>query len=139
MTDPSSTVGPSKALVIGLWIAQVVIAVIFCMAGFIKLTTPIATLSQQMPWAGQAPVALVRFTALADLAGGLGILLPALTRIQPQLTVWAALGSSVLLVLAGAFHASRGEYPMVPVCAVLLALAVFVWWGRSRKAPIAAR
>jgi hypothetical protein len=73
------------------------------------------------------------------MAGGVGLLLPALTRIKPGLTVAAALGCTVLQALAIAFHISRGEVAMTPVNFTFLALSVFVLWGRGRKAPIPAR
>lgn len=85
------------------------------------------------------PEALVRFTGLVDLAGGLGVLLPALTRILPRLTVWAARGIIALQVLAGAFHLYRGEAMLLPFNLLLLAMAVFVAWGRNTRAPIASR
>lgn len=78
-------------------------------------------------------------TGIVDLLGGLGVLLPALTRIQPRLTVWAALGTIVLQVLAATLHLSRGEVMVVPMNLTLIALAAFVAWGRSRAVPIAAR
>jgi predicted ATPase with chaperone activity len=76
---------------------------------------------------------------LVDLAGGIGILLPSLTRILPKLTVLAALGCTVLQILAIAFHASRDEFMVLPFNAVLISLSIFVLWGRHNKAQIAAR
>lgn len=124
---------------VGLWAAQLVLFLVFIASGYTKLMTPIPALSAMMPWTGELPVGFVRFIALVDLAGGLGILLPALTRIQPRLGVLAALGIVVLQVLAIAFHTLRGEYMVLPLNFVLLPLAVFVLWGRSRKALITPR
>jgi uncharacterized membrane protein YphA (DoxX/SURF4 family) len=122
-----------------LWIAQVLLAVVFVAVGFMKLTTPIPDLAKMIPWAGQLPTAFVRFIAVVDLAGGIGILLPALTRIKSGLSVVAALGCSVLQVLAIMFHLSRGEGMVTPVNFILLALSLFVLWGRSKKIPILPR
>jgi len=133
------TPAPGRALRIALWVAQIVLAAVFVSAGFVKLTTPIPQLAAMMPWAGQYSETFVRSIALVDLAGGIGILLPALTRILPRLTVLAALGCAVLQVIALLFHASRGEMPVTPLNVVLLALSLFVLWGRNSKAPIAAR
>jgi len=133
------TAAPGRAFRIGLWAAQVVLAVVFISAGFVKLTTPIPQLAAMMPWAGQYSETFVRAIALVDLAGGIGILLPALTRILPRLTVLAALGCAVLQVIALLFHLSRGEAAVTPLNVVLLALALFVLWGRNSKAPIAPR
>lgn len=129
---------PSKAMNVALWIAQLLLAAAFGMAGAMKATTPIAELTPKMPWVANLPY-LVRFIGVSELAGALGLLLPALTRIKPWLTPLAALGLVVVMVLATAFHILRGEYPVLPVPLLLGALAAFVAWGRTRKAPIAAR
>ncbi len=128
-----------KPLRIALWVAQGLVAAMFVMSSVIKLATPITELAAMMPWAGQVSPAFVRFIGLVDLAGGVGILLPALTRIQPRLTVLAALGCVVLQVLAFGFHAFRGEFSVLPVNIVLLALSAFVLWGRSTKVQVAPR
>lgn len=133
---PSSS---DKAIRVSLWIAQALVFAAFCGAGFVKTMTPIPELAGMMPWTGQYSTAFVRFIGLVDLAGGLGILLPALTRIKPGLTVLAALGGSTLQVLAIAFHASRGEFAVLPLNFVLLPLCLFVLWGRGKRAPIAPR
>jgi len=138
-TATFETAAPGRALRIGLWIAQILVAFAFIGAGFVKLTTPIPQLAAMMPWAGQYSESFVRFIALVDLAGGIGILLPALTRILPRLTVLAALGCSVLQVFALIFHLSRGEAEVTPLNVVLLALSLFVLWGRNSKAPITPR
>lgn len=130
---------PGRALTIALWIAQVLVALVFIAAGFAKLTTPIAELSRTMQWTGQFPEGFVRFIGAVDLAGGLGILLPSLTRILPRLTVAAALGCVVLQVFALTFHLWRGEAMLTPLNIVLLSLSAFVLWGRAVKAPIAPR
>ncbi|CAB3744100.1 hypothetical protein LMG24238_07211 [Paraburkholderia sediminicola] len=136
-TNPPLVTG--KLLRIALWVAQVLLAVAFCGAGLTKLLTPIPQLSHMMPWTGTLPETFVRFIALVDLAGGLGILLPSLTRIRPGLSVLAALGCVALQVLAIGFHLSRGEASVLPLNFVLLPLSAFVLWGRSKRAPIAAR
>lgn len=138
-TGPAGTKTTGKFLRAGLWLAQLIVAGLFVMAGVMKTTTPIAELSAMMPWTGQLPAAFVRVIGLIDLAGGIGILLPALTRIKPQLTVAAALGCVVLQALAFSFHAMRGEYDVLPLNVVLFALCAFVLWGRGKAAPIAPR
>ncbi|MHC2707802.1 putative membrane protein [Bradyrhizobium diazoefficiens] len=92
------TATPGRALRIGLWAAQGLIFFVFASAGLVKLLTPIPQLAAMMPWAGQYSETFVRIIGLIDLAGGIGILLPALTRILPRLTVLAALGCTVLQV-----------------------------------------
>ena len=120
-----------------LWIVQVLLAVVFAMAGFMKSTQPIDSLVQNgMVWAGQVPVALVRFIGVSELLGAIGLILPAATKIKPSLTLLAALGLLTIMILAMAFHLSRGEAQALPINMVLGGLAAFVAWGRTTKAPI---
>ncbi len=133
---PANT--PRRALGAGLWLAQILIAFFMLFGAYMKLAAPAEEVAKMMVWATEYPT-LKTFTGIVDLLGGLGILLPALTRIQPRLTVLAALGVIALQVLAFGFHGSRGEWPATPFNVLLLALAAFVYWGRSKAAPIAAR
>jgi uncharacterized membrane protein YphA (DoxX/SURF4 family) len=130
---------PSKALHIGLWVVQVLLALMFTFAGTMKATQPIAALAAQMKWPGAVPEALVRFIGVSELLGGLGLILPAATRIKPILTPVAAIGLVTVMAMAAAFHVSRGELSALPVNAVIGGLAAFVAWGRMKKAPIAPR
>lgn len=98
-----------------------------------------ARLAEMIPWAGQVPAAFMYATALIDLCGGLGVLLPALTRIKPGLVVLAALGCAALQICAIVFHLSRGEGANTPFNFLLVALSLFVAWGRRSQAPILPR
>ena len=130
---------PSKALHITLWIAQGLLAAMFLMAGFMKLTQPLQKLAQMMPWTAQVPETLVRFIGLSELLGAVGLVLPSLLRIKPQLTPWAATGIAVIMLLATFFHISRGETSMIGVNLFIALLAAFIAWGRFKKVPIAAK
>jgi len=137
---PQSAPGQaSEALRVSLWVAQAAVFGVFCVAGFMKLTMPVREISRMWPWTGLVTEHFLRFIGLVDLAGGIGILLPALTRIAPWLTVAAALGCTVLQALAIGFHASRGEVSLTPLNFFLLALSVFVAWGRFKSSTILPR
>lgn len=135
----TNTAPVSKGANIGIWVAQVLGAGLFIMSGVMKTMTPIPELSAMMPWAGEYSATFVRVIGVIDIAGGLGLLLPSLTRIMPRLTVIAAAACVLLQILAIGFHAMRGEFEVLPLNAVYIALAVIVLWGRGRKAPIAPR
>jgi hypothetical protein len=92
-----------------------------------------------MPWMGQVSPTFLRVTAALDVLGGLGVLLPSLTRIKPQLAVLAALGCVALMAGAVIFHVQRGEAANTPFNFFLAGLAGFVAWGRHRRAPIGPR
>lgn len=127
------------ALGYGLWAAQLLLGALFVGTGLWKVLTPIPQLAQMIPWAGQVAPSFLYATALFDLLGGVGIVLPSLTRIRPGLAALAALGCAALQVCAIVFHLSRGEGANTPFNFVLVALALFVAWGRHYRAPIAAR
>jgi hypothetical protein len=130
---------PSKGLNIALWIVQGLLCLTFVGTAVWKIATPISQLAAMIPWAGQVSPAFLYSTATFDLLGGLGVLLPSVTRIKPQLTVLAALGCVALMAAAIIFHFSRGEAPNTPFNFLLAALSLFVAWGRRTKAPIAPR
>jgi hypothetical protein len=126
---------------ISLWAAQLLLVAAFGSAGLMKLSQPVSGLAAMgMGYVTTMPEWLLRFIGLAEVAGALGMVLPALTRILPFLTPLAALGFVVIQVLAIGLHATRGETAMtLPINLVLLALALFVLWGRWKKAPISPR
>jgi uncharacterized membrane protein YphA (DoxX/SURF4 family) len=134
-----STTTPSKGLGIGLWIVQGLLALTFVGTAIWKVTTPIPELGKMVPWMEQVSPGFLYFTAIFDLLGGLGVVLPAATRIKPGLTVLAALGCAAFMLGAIIFHFSRGEGANTPFNFLLVALALFVAWGRRSKAPIAPR
>ena len=131
--------GARRALGVALWVVQALLALAFAMSGIMKISQPLAALAQKMAWVAAVPGPLVRFIGLSELAGALGLILPSLTRIRPRLTALAAAGLTTIMVLAAAFHLSRGEAPVIKINVILGALAAFVAWGRARKAPIAPR
>lgn len=115
-----------------LWVVQAVLFATFVGAGVWKLATPIPALAAKIPWAGQVSPAFLYTTAIVDLAGGAGVLLPSLTRVAPWLTPLAALGCVALQLCAIVFHVARGEAANTPFNFLLVALAAFVVWGRRR-------
>ena len=126
--------GTGKGLRAGLWVAQGVLALVFGFAGFMKLVNTEAMVAQAHLSAGT-----LIFIGIAEVAGALGIVLPALTRIQPGLTPLAGIGLAIVMVLATGFNIMHGQMGAIGMTVVLGALAVFVAWGRWRKAPIAPR
>jgi putative oxidoreductase len=130
---------PPRALNILLWIAQVILATLFIMAGFMKTTLPIDQLSLSVPWAKDVPETLVRFIGTCELLGGIGLLLPGVFRIKPRLTPYAASGLLTIQVFATVFHISRGEYGVIGFNLMLGLVAAFIAWGRFKKVPVLSR
>jgi len=124
---------------IALWIVQVLLALAFGFAGFFKVSAPMTELIAKMVWPGAVGEPVVRFIGASELTGAIGLLLPSITRIKPQLSALAGAGLVVVMVLAAIFHSTRGEFQALPINLVLGGLAAFVAWGRFKKAPIAPR
>jgi hypothetical protein len=122
-----------------LWIAQLILAAAYGMFGSMKATQPLDQLAQMMTWIPDFPPMFVRGLGVVEMLGAIGLILPALTRIQPRLTVIAALCILVHQFIAVALHLSKGEVGVLGLNVVLIALAAFIYWGRSKKAVIAPR
>jgi len=130
---------PRRAWNIAIWIAQAILAAFFLMAGTSHLIMPLDELVPMAPWAKAVSLPLVRFIGFAELLGGIGLLVPSLLRIKPQLSYWAAIGLATIMIFAMVFHISRGEGAMIGIHAILLLLAGFTAWGRKIKAIIPPR
>ena len=107
---------PARALgsPVALRIAQVLLLAAFGTAGFMKLTSPLGELVGMMPWVSAVPGGLVRFIGAAEIAGALGVVLPAATRVRPGLTPIAALGLLTIMVLAAIFDSSAARLAPCP-------------------------
>ncbi len=106
-----------------LWIVQVLLAALFLFAGGVKLALPAAELASQTG----LPALFMQFIGVAEMAGGLGLLVPGLVRIHREFTPVAA--SGLLVIMAGAvvvtvLHVSLGAAALPFVVGVLLALVV---------------
>jgi uncharacterized membrane protein YphA (DoxX/SURF4 family) len=117
---------------IALWIVQGLLAAMYLMAGSMKTFQPAKVRENpQMTWAKDRSDGFIRFVGTSELLGALGLILPLVTGVLPWLTVFAAVGLTVIQLLAiFQEHLPKKEYNVIPVNIVLLALAVFVIVGR---------
>ena len=115
---------------IALWIAQGILAAMFTMAGIMKSTQPKEKLSKNLPWVNDYSAGQVKLIGLAELLGGIGLVVPWLTGIAPILTPIAAVGLGLIMVFAAIYHFNHKEYPGIGINIVLLAIMVFVAYGR---------
>jgi hypothetical protein len=129
---PAPRVPVSRRARTALWVVQALLFVTFVGTGVWKIATPIPALAAKIPWAGQVSPRLLYATAVFDLLGGIGVLLPSLTRVAVRLTPVAALGCAALQLCAVAFHVSRGEIANTPFNFLLVGLSIFVFWARRR-------
>jgi len=119
-----------------IWVAQILVGLLFLAAGFMKLTQPKAKLQTNMKWVEDFSPNTIKGIGALELLGGVGVILPSLTNILPVLSPLAALGLVLVMVGAIITHIRRGETPFIVVNLVLLALAAFVAYGRFVAAPL---
>jgi putative oxidoreductase len=124
---------------VGLWILQALLGALFFMAGYSKVSTPVADLAAQMSWVNHYSESMVRFIGAAEIAGGIGLVLPTATRVLPVLTPAAAAALAILMGLAAEYHLDHDEASLIGVNIVLGGLALLICWGRLKKAPVEKR
>lgn len=121
---------------IALWIVQGLLALLFLMAGGMKVSQPKEKLATNMEWAADAPASQIKVIGTLEILGALGLILPGLTGILPILTPLAALGLAATMVGAIITHARRQEYGAIIANVVILAMSLFVAYGRFALAPL---
>lgn len=120
---------PRRRLHYVLWTLQWLLGVSLVIAGVLKLSLPFDQAVAMFPWAADVPV-LYAVTSVLDVLGGLGVILPSLTRVLPWMTVVAALGVVLLMMSAVVFYLLRGEASEIAANLALAAAAAVVAWGR---------
>jgi hypothetical protein len=112
-----------------LWIIQGLLAFVFLFAGGAKLVIPAAELTKGVP---MLSATFLRFVAVCEVLGAIGLILPMLLRIRPGLTPLAAvclvgimIGATVVTLMTGG-----AAMALMPVAVGLL--LVFVAYGRWR-------
>lgn len=119
-----------------LWILQILLAVAFFLHGWLFLSPPPEYVEQMN---ASLPRWFQLFLGVAEVLAAVGLTLPGLTRILPWLVSWAAAGVMIVLVSATIWHVVRGEMSSAGITLVLLAMATFVAYMRSRVIPIRGR
>jgi hypothetical protein len=118
-----------------LWIIQVILALLFLLAGGTKLILPIAEMTKDI----HLPGLFLRFLGVAEVLGGLGLILPGALRIKPGLTSVAAVGLMIIVIGATVITATNGPIVGAILPFITTLLLAFVAYGRWRIAPFAAR
>ena len=113
-----------------LWIAQIAMAFAFGSAGLLKLRQPKNVLAAKMGWVDDFSDNFIKFVGGVEVLGALGLIIPAALDVVPILTPIAASGLAIAQLGAVMVHLRRKEPQVIAANLVLIALAVFVAWGR---------
>ncbi|MCV7091264.1 DoxX family protein [Mycobacterium interjectum] len=115
-----------------LWTLQASLAAVFTASGLAKISQP----KDRLIASGQTgvapfPLPVIRVTALCELLGAVGILLPRLVGVAGFLTPLAAAGFAIVMVGAIGSHAYLREPRNVALTALIFVAAVTVAVGRA--------
>jgi hypothetical protein len=126
---------------IALWILQGFLAIIFLIAGGIKVIKSKDELKalggEKMNWVDSTSAISVKLIGTLEVLAAIGLILPQLTGIMPGLVPLAALGLVSTMIGAMIIHQLRGEGPkaIMPVV-ILLLMAAFTTYGRFDFIPV---
>ena len=120
---------------VALWIVQVLLAAEFIFSGVMKFVTPVEDMTKQVAMPGW----FLHFIGVAEVLGGLGLLLPGLFGKKTFLTPIAAAGLVVIMIGACVITLLIGGGVLVLIPLVTGILAAFIAYGRWRVLPYAAR
>jgi uncharacterized membrane protein YphA (DoxX/SURF4 family) len=113
-----------------LWIVQGLLSPLFLFAGGVKFFIPLEEMAQS-----GLPGEFILFIGVAEVLGGIGLVVPTLTRIRPELTPLAAAGLVIIMIGATAMMVADGGVVAGLFPLVVGVLAAFVAYGRWQVAP----
>lgn len=119
-----------------LWILQVLLAVVYLAHGGFMVAPPADMV--EMINAQLGPNFRI-FLGAAEILAAIGLILPGLTRILPQLTALAATGLMIVMCSATVLHIYRGETSSAFSTAILFVLVTVVSYMRWKVKPITPR
>lgn len=120
------------------WVLQIVLGIYFIAFGVLHFIVP-AGLPAQMAWMYDLSTRAHHASGFPEVLGGLGLILPGLTRIATWLTPLAAAGLALVMLLAAGWHVTRAEWLNTANTLVLAALLVFIAEVRWRRHPLPSR
>ncbi|MGW5685425.1 DoxX family protein [Nonomuraea sp. NPDC003754] len=123
-------------MTIVFWVFQGLLAVLFLLAGGLKIFAPLEAISGIMPWVEDFSRPQVAGIGILEVFGAAGLVLPGVTRIAPVLTPVAAIGLVILMAGATITHLGRGEAHLVGGNIAVMVVAAIVAWGRLTSWPL---
>ena len=117
-----------------LWVVQVLLGVYFVAIGVMHFIVPDG-LPDQMSWMYDLSTGLHVVSGVAEILGGLGLILPAVTGIRTELVPLAASGLALVMVGAIVYHIGRSETQNIFFNVVLIVVLGFVAYGRTALHP----
>jgi uncharacterized membrane protein len=114
-----------RAANVTTWVLQVLLGSLFVFAGAMKFITPMEEMTKDMP----LPAAFLYFIGFAEVAGGLGLILPGALKIRRGLTPLAAVGLAIIMGGAVVTTATM-DVSMAALPLIIGLFCAFVAWRR---------
>jgi uncharacterized membrane protein YphA (DoxX/SURF4 family) len=121
-----------RRVTVALWVVQGLLALVFLFSGASKLVMSIEEMTKEVA----LPGAFLRFIGVAEVAGGLGLVLPGLLGIRPALTPLAAACLVIIMIGATTITAATMGVGLALIPLTVGLLAAFVAYGRWRLVPL---
>lgn len=121
---------------IALWVVQGILALVFLMAGVMKMTQPKDKIGEKMAWVDDFSQSQLKTIGALEILAAIGLIIPGITGIAPVLVPLAALGIALTMIGAIVVHARRSETSDIAKNVVFIAMAAFVAWGRFGDYPL---
>ena len=116
-----------------LWLLQILLALLFVFAGVVKFLMPADKLAEGLP--SFLPLWFIYFIAVCEILGGVGLIIPWLTRIKPKLTPLAAIGL-VIIMLGAVVVSAQMDVKGAAIPLTIGLLCAFVAYGRMKMVPV---
>jgi hypothetical protein len=116
-----------------LWTLQILLAALYLFAGGFKLVASPEAMQPDPTIPSPLPIPFLRVIGAFEVLGALGLVLPGLTGIRPQLTWMAAAGLAIIMI--GAVVTTIPAMGLLPALFPLAVgiLDVIVMLGRRRR------
>lgn len=115
---------------VALWIIQVIVAALFLTAGSLKLVLTKKNLIKVFEWIEDYNEKPIRLIGASEILGGLGLFLPGVYSTFEILIPFAAMGLTLIMVLATFLHLRRKETKDLILNIIILILLLIIVAGR---------
>lgn len=114
-----------------LWIVQILLGLLFVFSGVMKFIMPYEEMAKGTPV--NLPHAFFLFIGISEILGGIGLVVPWLTKIKPFLTPLAAALLVIIMIGAVVITSMTPTPAMAVVPGIVGLLCAFIWWGRKTR------
>lgn len=113
-------------MIVLLWILSLLLALMFLMAGGMKLIKSKEALAQKMAWVTPIPGGIIKLIGLLEIIGVIGVVLPLFTSLSPGYSILGAGLLSFTMLGAIGTHIKRKEFKLLQMPIMFLIISLLV-------------